>query len=322
MFSHEGPAEPELRPTDLCVQLPNTGVWERNSYEVWWEGALECELWAFGENQLSFPLTLEAGEARTGTVYFAGGRDISTGLPMENYRLDLATSLGNYSRYGMALAPSENFFGTYIPTSDWIASPETARALSDFLEDSQILLWIDASCLRAETDSSTQSNDTVFTATDDVYRAASALILYLAKEGRVQPLACQSNTQYYSQEVFETVLYEVSGQHWDCSSLLQSVQTDTQKISAIPLWFTATDVAYSLSVTALSESMENYNTPETASTPMQMATVLPTYYAPSASKSDTYLSMPGGRPFHVSFFLNDSYTYIPFCLVRKERGSV
>ena len=61
-----------------------------------------------GENQLEFPLELEAGQSQTGNIYIPGGTDMTTGLPMAPYTLDVRTSMGDFSYYGMAIAPSGN----------------------------------------------------------------------------------------------------------------------------------------------------------------------------------------------------------------------
>ena len=105
-FYGEDASTPVLLPEDATVALRETGLWELHADQLSLDSCPVRETWPFGENQLDFPLELEAGQSRTGNIYIPGGTDMTTGLPMAPYTLDFMTSVGNFSYYGMAIAPN------------------------------------------------------------------------------------------------------------------------------------------------------------------------------------------------------------------------
>ena len=50
--------------------------------------------------------------------------------------------MGDFSYYGMAIAPSGNGWGTYKTSAGRIENIQAAEHLARFLEDSQLLLWL------------------------------------------------------------------------------------------------------------------------------------------------------------------------------------
>lgn len=112
-FYGEDASTPVLLPEDVIVALRETGLWELHADQISLDSCPVHETWPFGENQLEFPLELEAGQSQTGNIYIPGGTDMTTGLPMAPYTLDVRTSMGDFSYYGMAIAPSGNGWGTY-----------------------------------------------------------------------------------------------------------------------------------------------------------------------------------------------------------------
>ena len=107
-FYGEDASTPVLLPEDAIVALRETGLWELHADQISLDSCPVHETWPFGENQLEFPLELEAGQSQTGNIYIPGGTDMTTGLPMAPYTLDVRTSMGDFSYYGMAIAPSGN----------------------------------------------------------------------------------------------------------------------------------------------------------------------------------------------------------------------
>ena len=228
-FYGEDASTPVLLPEDAIVALRETGLWELHADQISLDSCPVHETWPFGENQLEFPLELEAGQSQTGNIYIPGGTDMTTGLPMAPYTLDVRTSMGDFSYYGMAIAPSGNGWGTYKTSAGRIENIQAAEHLARFLEDSQLLLWLAPSTFVAMESKSTLAAD------DTIYHAVSATILYLTAQSKIQPLVYQSGIPYYSQEVFEKVLLEMFGQHLDCTGLLQPVQIETHEEEAIPI---------------------------------------------------------------------------------------
>ena len=240
---------------------------------------------------------------------------MTTALPMAPYTLDVQTSLGYSSYYGMAVAPSGNMWGLYNQTTGKIDNANVAQDFKQFLEGSQLLLWLNSSMLTNDA----ASSDSI-TPTQEIYRMTSVVLDYLAEEGLVEPSIVQEGTRYYSQDVFETVLYELTGFHWDCSGLLKSVETDGQELNAIPIWDTATDVYYSLSIQSQQDTSGSVtNTSETAGVTSGSATAVLTYYVPSASNQGANLSMPGARPYQINYVANSTWKYIPFCISGIEQ---
>ena len=313
-FYGEDASTPVLLPEDATVALRETGLWELHADQLSLDSCPVRETWPFGENQLDFPLELEAGQSRTGNIYIPGGTDMTTGLPMAPYTLDFMTSVGDFSYYGMAIAPNGNFWGTFQPSAGDIDNIQVAESLSRFLESSRLLLWLTPSAfVGMDNASALQSNE-------EIYRAASAAILYLTAQGQIQPLTYQSGVPCYSQEVFEKVLLEMFGQHWDCTGLLQTVQTEKQEEEAIPVQYTLTDVAYSVAVLSQQDSGSLYGgTPESAVDQMSETVVSLTYYAPSSAQADTTLSIPGDRPYKITMRRNSSWEYLPFCFLGIEQ---
>lgn len=272
------------------------------------------ETWPFGENQLEFPLELEAGQSQTGNIYIPGGTDMTTGLPMAPYTLDVRTSMGDFSYYGMAIAPSGNGWGTYKTSAGRIENIQAAEHLARFLEDSQLLLWLAPSTFVAMESKSTLAAD------DTIYHAVSATILYLTAQGKIQPLVYQSGIPYYSQEVFEKVLLEMFGQHLDCTGLLQPVQIETHEEEAIPIKYPLAGAAYRVTLLSQQDSSSLYaGTPESAAAPSSEATVSLTYYLPSSAQVGEILFMPGERPYRISVQSNVSWEYLPFCFLGIEQ---
>ena len=139
-FYGEDASTPVLLPEDAIVALRETGLWELHADQISLDSCPVHETWPFGENQLEFPLELEAGQSQTGNIYIPGGTDMTTGLPMAPYTLDVRTSMGDFSYYGMAIAPSGNGWGTYKTSAGRIENIQAAEHLARFLEDSQLLV--------------------------------------------------------------------------------------------------------------------------------------------------------------------------------------
>ena len=117
-------------------------------------------------------------------------------------------------------------------------------------------------------------NASALQSNEEIYRAASAAILYLTAQGQIEPLAYRSGVPYYSQQAFEQVLFEMFGQRWDCTSLLQPVQIEKQNEAAIPAQYTLTDVAYRATVISQQDHLPpDGGTPETALDQMKEATI-------------------------------------------------
>ena len=261
-FYGEDASTPVLLPEDAIVALRETGLWELHADQISLDSCPVHETWPFGENQLEFPLELEAGQSQTGNIYIPGGTDMTTGLPMAPYTLDVRTSMGDFSYYGMAIAPSGNGWGTYKTSAGRIENIQAAEHLARFLEDSQLLLWLAPSTFVAMESKSTLAAD------DTIYHAVSATILYLTAQGKIQPLVYQSGIPYYSQEVFEKVLLEMFGQHLDCTGLLQPVQIETHEEEAIPIKYPLAGAAYRVTLLSQQDSSSLYaGTPESAAAP-------------------------------------------------------
>lgn len=313
-FYGEDASTPVLLPEDAIVALRETGLWELHADQISLDSCPVHETWPFGENQLEFPLELEAGQSQTGNIYIPGGTDMTTGLPMAPYTLDVRTSMGDFSYYGMAIAPSGNGWGTYKTSAGRIENIQAAEHLARFLEDSQLLLWLAPSTFVAMESKSTLAAD------DTIYHAVSATILYLTAQGKIQPLVYQSGIPYYSQEVFEKVLLEMFGQHLDCTGLLQPVQIETHEEEAIPIKYPLVGAAYRVTVLSQQDSSSLYaGTPESAAAPSSEATVSLTYYLPSSAQVGEILFMPGERPYRISVQSNVSWEYLPFCFLGIEQ---
>lgn len=179
-FYGEDASTPVLLPEDAIVALRETGLWELHADQISLDSCPVHETWPFGENQLEFPLELEAGQSQTGNIYIPGGTDMTTGLPMAPYTLDVRTSMGDFSYYGMAIAPSGNGWGTYKTSAGRIENIQAAEHLARFLEDSQLLLWLAPSTFVAMESKSTLAAD------DTIYHAVSATILYLTAQSKIQ----------------------------------------------------------------------------------------------------------------------------------------
>lgn len=228
--------------------------------------------------------------------------------------LDVRTSMGDFSYYGMAIAPSGNGWGTYKTSAGRIENIQAAEHLARFLEDSQLLLWLAPSTFVAMESKSTLAAD------DTIYHAVSATILYLTAQGKIQPLVYQSGIPYYSQEVFEKVLLEMFGQHLDCTGLLQPVQIETHEEEAIPIKYPLAGAAYRVTLLSQQDSSSLYaGTPESAAAPSSEATVSLTYYLPSSAQVGEILFMPGERPYRISVQSNVSWEYLPFCFLGIEQ---
>ena len=239
---------------------------------------------------------------------------MTTGLPMAPYTLDVRTSMGDFSYYGMAIAPSGNGWGTYKTSAGRIENIQAAEHLARFLEDSQLLLWLAPSTFVAMESKSTLAAD------DTIYHAVSTTILYLTAQGKIQPLVYQSGIPYYSQEVFEKVLLEMFGQHLDCTGLLQPVQIETHEEEAIPIKYPLAGAAYRVTLLSQQDSSSLYaGTPESAAAPSSEATVSLTYYLPSSAQVGEILFMPGERPYRISVQSNVSWEYLPFCFLGIEQ---
>lgn len=315
-FYGEAPSTPVQLPQDAVVELRDTSLWELNASRMTLESCPVVQEWAFGEDQLDFPFDLAPGESRTGTVYLPGGVDLTTALPTAEYLLDAETSVGHISYSGMAIAPSGNLWGLYTPTAGRVEDPITAQEFCAFLEDSQLLLWLDPDTLLADSGAETG----VLPPTDELCRAASVLLTYLTDQGQVTPVVCQSGIAFYAQDVWETVLYELTGRAWDCSGLAQTVQADGEECSAVPLWYAATNVSYSLSIESQrSQTGMDLATPESADGALGEITVAPTYEFPAPSDPETGLTLPGARPWRIGFARNASWQYLPFCLAGIEQ---
>lgn len=313
-FYGEDASTPVLLPEDAIVALRETGLWELHADQISLDSCPVNETWPFGENQLEFPLELEAGQSQTGNIYIPGGTDMTTGLPMAPYTLDVRTSMGDFSYYGMAIAPSGNGWGTYKTSAGRIENIQAAEHLARFLEDSQLLLWLAPSTFVAMESKSTLAAD------DTIYHAVSATILYLTAQGKIQPLVYQSGIPYYSQEVFEKVLLEMFGQHLDCTGLLQPVQIETHEEEAIPIKYPLAGAAYRVTLLSQQDSSSLYaGTPESAAAPSSEATVSLTYYLPSSAQVGEILFMPGERPYRISVQSNVSWEYLPFCFLGIEQ---
>lgn len=314
MFYGEKPSTPVSLPKDATVELRDTSLWELNASQMQLDSCPVSEEWDFGSTQLSLPLNIAPGQSVTGNVYIPGGVDMTTALPMAPYTLDVQTSLGYSSYYGMAIAPSGNMWGLYNQTTGKVDNVSGVQDFKQFLEDSQLLLWLKSSMFTSDSLSS-DSN----TPTQDIYRMASAILKYLTEKGGVEPSVIHEGT-YYSQDVFENVLYELTGLHWDCSGLVKTVETDGQELSVIPIWDVATDVFYSLSIQSQQDMSGSVtNTSETAGVTSESATVVLTYYAPSAYNQGTSLSLPGERPYQINYVSNSFWKYIPFCISGIEQ---
>jgi hypothetical protein len=313
-FYGEDASTPVLLPEDAIVALRETGLWELHADQISLDSCPVHETWPFGENQLEFPLELEAGQSQTGNIYIPGGTDMTTGLPMAPYTLDVRTSMGDFSYYGMAIAPSGNGWGTYKTSAGRIENIQAAEHLARFLEDSQLLLWLAPSTFVAMESKSTLAAD------DTIYHAVSATILYLTAQSKIQPLVYQSGIPYYSQEVFEKVLLEMFGQHLDCTGLLQPVQIETHEEEAIPIKYPLAGAAYRVTLLSQQDSSSLYaGTPESAAAPSSEATVSLTYYLPSSAQVGEILFMPGERPYRISVQSNVSWEYLPFCFLGIEQ---
>ena len=179
-FYGEDASTPVLLPEDAIVALRETGLWELHADQISLDSCPVHETWPFGENQLEFPLELEAGQSQTGNIYIPGGTDMTTGLPMAPYTLDVRTSMGDFSYYGMAIAPSGNGWGTYKTSAGRIENIQAAEHLARFLEDSQLLLWLAPSTFVAMESKSTLAAD------DTIYHAVSATILYLTAPVQIE----------------------------------------------------------------------------------------------------------------------------------------
>ena len=239
---------------------------------------------------------------------------MTTGLPMAPYTLDVRTSMGDFSYYGMAIAPSGNGWGTYKTSAGRIENIQAAEHLARFLEDSQLLLWLAPSTFVAMESKSTLAAD------DTIYHAVSATILYLTAQSKIQPLVYQSGIPYYSQEVFEKVLLEMFGQHLDCTGLLQPVQIETHEEEAIPIKYPLAGAAYRVTLLSQQDPSSLYaGTPESAAAPSSEATVSLTYYLPSSAQVGEILFMPGERPYRISVQSNVSWEYLPFCFLGIEQ---
>jgi len=209
---------------------------------------------------------LKAGQSQPGNIYIPGGTDMTTGLPMAPYTLDVRTSMGDFSYCGMAIAPSGKGWGTYKTSAGRIENIQAAEHLARFLEDSQLLLWLAPSTFVAMESKSTLAAD------DTIYHAVSATILYLTAQSKIQPLVYQSGIPYYSQEVFEKVLLEMFGQHLDCTGLLQPVQIETHEEEAIPIKYPLAGAAYRVTLLSQQDSSSLYaGTPESAAAPSRGA---------------------------------------------------
>lgn len=313
-FYGEAASTPYLLPEAATVALRETGLWEIHADQISLDSCPVRETWPFGENQLEFPLELAAGQSQTGNIYIPGGTDMTTGLPMAPYTLDLVTSVGDFSYYGMAIAPNGNTWGTFKPSAANIDDIRAAESVSRFLEDSRLLLWLTPSAfVDMDNGNPLQSNE-------EIYRAVSAVMLYLTAQGQIEPLAYRSGVPYYSQQAFEQVLFEMFGQRWDCTSLLQPVQIEKQNEAAIPAQYTLTDVACRATVISQQDHLPpDGGTPETALDQMKETTISLTYYAPSAAQSGTTLSIPGDRPYKIIIGSNSSWEYVPFCFLGIEQ---
>ena len=315
MFYGEEPGTPVSLPGDATVELRDTSLWELNASQMTLDSCPISEEWNFGSTQLSLPLDIAPGQSVTGNVYIPGGVDMTTALPMAPYTLDVQTSLGYSSYYGMAVAPSGNMWGLYNQTTGKIDNANVAQDFKQFLEDSQLLLWLNSSMLTNDA----ASSDSI-TPTQEIYRMTSVILDYLTEKKIVEPSVVQEGTHYYSQDVFETVLYELTGYRWDCSGLIKSVETDGQEINAIPIWDAATDVSYSLSIQSQQDTSGSMaSTSETAGVTSGSATVVLTYYVPSAANQGASLSMPGERPYQINYVANSNWKYIPFCIAGIEQ---
>lgn len=77
-FYGEDASTPVLLPEDAIVALRETGLWELHADQISLDSCPVHETWPFGENQLEFPLELEAGQSQTGNIYIPGGTDMLT----------------------------------------------------------------------------------------------------------------------------------------------------------------------------------------------------------------------------------------------------
>ena len=313
-FYGEDASTPVLLPEDATVTLRETGLWELHADQLSLDSCPVRETWPFGENQLDF-------SSGTGSRTVTNRKYIYPRRNGYDHRLaDGSVYAGLYDIcWGFQLlwdghCPQRNGWGTFQPSAGDIDNIQVAESLSRFLESSRLLLWLTPSAFVG------MDNANALQSNEEIYRAASAAILYLTAQGQIQPLTYQSGVPCYSQEVFEKVLLEMFGQHWDCTGLLQTVQTEKQEEEAIPVQYTLTDVAYSVAVLSQQDSGSLYGgTPESAVDPMSETVVSLTYYAPSAAQADTTLSIPGDRPYKITMRRNSSWEYLPFCFLGIEQ---
>ena len=64
-FLWRGCIDAVLLPEDAIVALRETGLWELHADQISLDSCPVHETWPFGENQLEFPLELEAGQSQT-----------------------------------------------------------------------------------------------------------------------------------------------------------------------------------------------------------------------------------------------------------------
>ncbi|MDD4849858.1 MAG: hypothetical protein PHO10_04065 [Gemmiger sp.] len=300
----ESPSPATLLPEDTQVALHDLLLWE-----LYYTGVKLKEIpvvgqWDFGAQQLTFPLELAPGQTVTGNVYFPGGYREPTGLPMAEYAIDMVTSVGTFTTAGMVTAPS-NKRDSYGQTGEVICDATLARAVANYMNESQILLWVDSVALR-------EASESAPTPTEKLYRAVSQMLVWLTEQGAVTPAVQAEHTLYYRAEEYETVAEELLGLQCDFSALAVEIPSETGTQTAVPLWHATEDHSYAVTSTALKDTflIADFATPETADGPLYEAQFVQTLYAPSAV-DDNVLCMEG-LPHTLYFTKNKTYQYCPY----------